>query len=225
MYLKRENSKCAVIGSAGTTHELWFELPDQPNGPADSYSFVDFLEYRSRIHQSISWKEYNGYMDDHIAVFLGMVRGPKYKEWYDLKQHLEKTNVPYLTRGRSQFDTVIVPTPGYESVIQLKFVNKDRQVTRGTDTDHYIPGCKTEKPAEIFRYDEALKSGIPLSEIYKRIGFNVPPDPHYYDAKLSDIYDFCSGPSEQFQKHFEGMFECDAHSLCRPSTSSRHGAS
>lgn len=211
--------------------EYRFEIPSQMNATrteAFPYLFTDYLAYLGRIHDSFQWGEFNAWADDHHVVLMKDFGNPK--AFFELERQLQQKGLPYIKKGRCQFETIFVTTSDHLTIFQFKYLNLEKKRFRDTACDPEAPLCHEQSiPQAMEAYDwyfNSVRSDISpaemIDEVIKRQDEELKGDqlPNSTLDWSTTPFDFCAGPSKRFDMYFETAFTCsyfDNMKLCVPS--------
>jgi hypothetical protein len=136
-------------GSDGTGHE----------NATGRYTFAQFVEYRKQLHRTtIAEGDYNSFMDDHIGILFGTSGTlPAFL------RRLRREQVPFLTRGRNNFESVLLALPESGAVLQFLWVDDVKEV--GSSYDMPLPGCKDGRASRVRLYQRLVEGGVTAEAI------------------------------------------------------------
>ena len=123
------------------------------------YTFAQFVEYRKQLHRTtIAEGDYNSFMDDHIGILFGTSGTlPAFL------RRLRRERVPFLTRGRNNFESVLLALPESGAVLQFLWVDDVKEV--GSSYDMPLPGCKDGRASRVRLYQRLVDGGVTAEAI------------------------------------------------------------
>lgn len=221
----RQQEGCMAIKSPHSSVEYRFEVRAQMNRTrtkAFPFLFEDFAAYVARIHDSFQWQEWNAWGDYHHVILAGLGNmAEPFDDFVNFEKRLQQKGLPYIKKGRCQFETFFVTSEDQTAVYQFKLENQQKNKYKETFCDPEIPLCDVSDtfPAASEIYDwyfETAKTGITAPELFdvmQKRGFlpgirgdELPQS--ISDYNLTEPFDFCAGTSTRFDNFFEGRFTC-----------------
>jgi hypothetical protein len=94
-----------------------------PSSTSSSYSYAHFIRYKQTpLAAALPAADYNSYMDDHVGILVGNAGLlPPFLKRLSARN---ASNFNFLTRGRNNFESVLVAMPASGFVVQFLWVDQ-----------------------------------------------------------------------------------------------------
>lgn len=149
-------------------------------------------------------------------------------KWKRLLNRVDELGLPYMTKGRNQFESILIATPDKTAIVQPLVVNSVRRFV-AENFDMPLPGCNQGLPKKILRYHNKVVKGISddqhaqLRARMQTVPKMAPWVTEAHLAPLSGRFNLCAPPSAKFRAYFDGKFACAPfrnRTLCAPARGS-----